>query len=68
MPVAAVILRAVPPTQMYGCHVWFVAHPRQMQNWQGQPPTLYDISGSANFINKADNGIVIHRCVGMCGG
>jgi twinkle protein len=24
-------------------------------------PTLYDISGSANFANKADVGIVIHR-------
>jgi twinkle protein len=22
---------------------------------------MYDISGSAHFINKADNGIVIHR-------
>ncbi len=24
-------------------------------------PTLYDISGSANFANKADLGIVVHR-------
>jgi twinkle protein len=24
-------------------------------------PGLYDISGSAHFINKCDNGIVIHR-------
>ncbi|KAG1653584.1 hypothetical protein FOA52_009699 [Chlamydomonas sp. UWO 241] len=47
--------------QMYGVHVWFVAHPRQLHNWHGEPPSLYDISGSANFINKADNGIVIHR-------
>jgi len=47
--------------QMYGVHVWFVAHPRQLHNWSGQPPTLYDISGSANFVNKADNGIVVHR-------
>ncbi len=42
-------------------HVWFVAHPRQLQGWKGEPPNLYDISGSAHFINKADNGIVIHR-------
>ena len=42
-------------------HVWFVAHPRQLQGWRGDPPNLYDISGSAHFINKADNGIVIHR-------
>ena len=32
-----------------------------LQGWRGDPPNLYDISGSAHFINKADNGIVIHR-------
>ncbi|XP_052116080.1 twinkle homolog protein, chloroplastic/mitochondrial [Arachis duranensis] len=47
--------------QFHGCHVWFVAHPRQLHNWTGGPPNLYDISGSAHFINKCDNGIVIHR-------
>ncbi|KAI4299773.1 hypothetical protein L6164_033200 [Bauhinia variegata] len=47
--------------QHHGCHVWFVAHPRQLHNWGGDPPNLYDISGSAHFINKCDNGIVIHR-------
>ncbi|THU48498.1 hypothetical protein C4D60_Mb09t26880 [Musa balbisiana] len=47
--------------QHHACHVWFVAHPRQLQNWKGYPPNLYDISGSAHFINKCDNGIVIHR-------
>lgn len=34
---------------------------QQLQNWAGAPPNLYDISGSAHFINKCDNGIVIHR-------
>ncbi|XP_062096398.1 twinkle homolog protein, chloroplastic/mitochondrial isoform X1 [Humulus lupulus] len=47
--------------QHHSCHVWFVAHPRQLQNWVGSPPNLYDISGSAHFINKCDNGIVVHR-------
>ncbi|OWM77330.1 hypothetical protein CDL15_Pgr028967 [Punica granatum] len=47
--------------QHHCCHVWFVAHPRQLHNWIGNPPNLYDISGSAHFINKCDNGIVIHR-------
>ncbi|KAK9100820.1 hypothetical protein Scep_024250 [Stephania cephalantha] len=47
--------------QHHSCHVWFVAHPRQLQQWNGGPPNLYDISGSAHFINKCDNGIVIHR-------
>ncbi|CAJ1971093.1 unnamed protein product [Sphenostylis stenocarpa] len=37
------------------------AHPRQLHNWVWGPPNLYDISGSAHFINKCDNGIVIHR-------
>ncbi|GER36806.1 nucleic acid binding protein [Striga asiatica] len=47
--------------QHHSCHVWFVAHPRQLHNWVGGPPNMYDISGSAHFINKCDNGIVIHR-------
>lgn len=42
-------------------HVWFVAHPKQLAAWKGDPPNLYDISGSAHFINKCDNGIVVHR-------
>ena len=42
-------------------HVWFVAHPRQMHNWKGEPPGLYEISGSAHFVNKCDNGLVVHR-------
>ena len=51
--------------QGHGVHVWFVAHPAKMRRETGQPipvPTLYDISGSANFNNKADLGVVIHRC------
>ena len=41
-----------------------MAHPTKMQkNKDGEPeiPSLYDISGSANFYNKADFGIVVHR-------
>lgn len=41
-----------------------VAHPQKMnvgQNNAVKEPTLYDISGSANWYNKADHGIVIHR-------
>jgi twinkle protein len=50
--------------QHHAVHVWFVAHPAKMQrdNSGERPiPTLYDISGSANWVNKADLGIVIHR-------
>lgn len=45
-------------------HVWIVAHPTKMRkNEDGTypVPTLYDCSGSANFYNKADNGISIYR-------
>jgi twinkle protein len=50
--------------QHHGVHVWFVAHPAKLprENGGGRPvPTLYDISGSANWVNKADLGIVVHR-------
>lgn len=43
---------------------WIVAHPqKQYKDDKGKyrVPTLYDISGSAHFYNKADNGIVIYR-------
>lgn len=39
--------------------VFLVAHPRKMQ--RGEVPTLYDISGSANFYNKTDYGLTVHR-------
>jgi twinkle protein len=41
-----------------------MAHPTKLQkNKDGKtdPPSLYDISGSAHFFNKADFGIVVHR-------
>jgi hypothetical protein len=31
------------------------------ENGKHQPPTLYDISGSANWANKADVGLVVFR-------
>jgi twinkle protein len=50
--------------QHHGVHVWFVAHPAKMprdSSGSRPVPTLYDISGSANWVNKADIGVVIHR-------
>lgn len=44
--------------------VILMAHPTKLpRNKDGviEPPTLYDISGSANFYNKADFGIIVHR-------
>lgn len=47
----------------HGVHVWFIAHPAKMLREGGKipVPSLYDISGSANWVNKADVGIVVHR-------
>lgn len=46
-------------------HVWIIAHPTKLQKdkttGQYPVPTLYDISGSANWRNKADFGLVVHR-------
>ena len=46
-------------------HVFIVAHPRKLvkdQRTKQYPiATMYDISGSAHFFNKTDNGISIHR-------
>ncbi len=48
----------------HGVHVWFIAHPAKPQRDKDGKipvPTLYDISGSANWVNKADCGLVVHR-------
>lgn len=49
----------------YGVHVWIVAHPmkliREKSSGDYPVPTLYDISGSSNWRNKADNGICVYR-------
>lgn len=45
-------------------HVWFVAHPaKPVRTREGDypVPSLYDISGSANWSNKADIGVVVER-------
>lgn len=45
-------------------HVWIVAHPTKLyRNKDGKypMPTMYDISGSANWYNKPDNGLVLFR-------
>src|SRR5439155_15869580 len=47
-----------------GIHVWVVVHPAKLyrdSNGKYPVPTLYDCSGSANWRNKADNGICLWR-------
>ena len=48
-------------------HLFLVAHPRKIESEGGQykKPTLYDISGSADFFNKAYNGIIVYRNIGQ---
>jgi len=44
--------------------IFLVAHPKKMNktaNGKIEVPSLYDISGSANFFNKTDYGITVHR-------
>jgi twinkle protein len=47
----------------YQVHVFCVAHPTKIRKENGAyvVPTLYDISGSAHFFNKCDNGFVAYR-------
>jgi twinkle protein len=47
------------------CVVVLVAHPTKMQKEKDEEkykvPTLYDVSGSSHFFNKADFGIIVYR-------
>ena len=47
------------------CHVWVVAHPQKLvkdhKTGKYKMPTMYEISGGANWRNKADVGICVHR-------
>jgi twinkle protein len=48
----------------HGVHVWIVAHPTKLHKDKDGTypvPTPYDISGSANWRNKADNCITVWR-------
>lgn len=48
----------------YQVHVWLVAHPQKLyrrEDGSYPVPTPYDINGSANFRNKADNCITVWR-------
>jgi twinkle protein len=46
-------------------HCFLVAHPtkmpKQKDNGKVERPNLYSISGSSNFYNKTDNGLVVYR-------
>ena len=51
--------------ELHQVHCFLVAHPTKMRKEKDglkyEVPTLYDISGSANFYNKADSGLSVYR-------
>lgn len=56
-------LRAIKKfAKQYQVAFWVVAHPTKPQaEGKSRVPGLYDISGSANWANKADYGLTYHR-------
>ena len=52
--------------QQTNTHLFLVAHPRKIESENGnyKKPTLYDISGSADFFNKCYNGLICYRNIG----
>lgn len=55
-------LRAIKRfAKQYDVAFWVVAHPTKPQEGSKKIPGLYDISGSANWANKADYGLTYHR-------
>lgn len=52
-------------TKYYDMHLFIVAHPTKIKKnpvtKDFEVPNLYDISGSANWFNKPDNGMVVYR-------
>lgn len=48
--------------QLHKVHMWVAAHPTKPDSSKGDAPIgPYDVSGSANWFNKADNFLSIHR-------
>ncbi len=49
----------------WNIHIFLIAHPSKLLKDKGtgkiETPTLYSISGGANFYNQMDNGVIIHR-------
>ncbi len=48
-------------TKRHNVSFWIVAHPTKPIKGTNTMPSLYDISDSANWANKADYGLVYHR-------
>lgn len=63
--VSLVYSKIIRFARKYGVHVFLIAHTTKMQKdkvtKKYEVPTLYNISGSANFYNKTHYGITIYR-------
>jgi len=64
--IAKILVKLRNYARKTGIHVILIAHPRKMNkinnsNYNFEVPVLYDISGSANFYNIADNGGCVYR-------
>lgn len=59
--VGRAIRRVKAFARQHNVAVWIVAHPTKPQKGINQLPSLYDVSDSANWSNKADYGLVYHR-------
>ena len=63
--ISEVLSKVVYFAREYQVHIFFVAHPTKIQTdpktGNFVVPNLYSISGSANWYNKADNGMVVWR-------
>lgn len=53
------LVRLKRKCRRWGLILFIVAHPTKLQD--GEKPSLYSISGSANWRNKSDHGVVIYR-------
>jgi twinkle protein len=59
--VGRAIRRVKAFARRYQVAFWIVAHPTKPQKGTNHMPSLYDVSDSANWSNKADYGLVYHR-------
>ncbi len=63
--ISAMLTKIITFSKKYQVHFFLVAHTTKIQKDKNtgkyEVPTLYSISGSANFFNKTHNGITVYR-------
>jgi twinkle protein len=64
--VSVALSKIIQFAKKFQVHIFLMAHPTKVQKSDKKKydvPTLYSISGSANFFNKTHNGITVYRDV-----